>query len=117
MGFEQILIRLKVWEYVNTAVESAPTQMENDEWKEFHNFKGRTNGSVGIFHENWSDSSLGKEGSFFELENACTIGSTSFGEDEELSVFASFFDDFLSVSNCGKSFGLAFFTSTSWNIN
>ena len=32
VGFKQILIGLKVWKYVNTAVESAPTKVENDKW-------------------------------------------------------------------------------------
>ena len=32
VGFEQIFIWSKIRKYVNTAAESAPTKMENDEW-------------------------------------------------------------------------------------
>jgi hypothetical protein len=36
-----------------------------------------------VSHEHWLDSLFGKEGSFFELHNACSIAGTALSEDKE----------------------------------
>lgn len=101
VGLEQIVIWLEIRECVNIAFEEAPAQIQNHKGEEFHNVEGWAHCALSVFEDYWSDGSLGEEGSFLELNQACSIGCTSLSENQEWRVFASFFNQLLSVSDCG----------------